>query len=486
MSDSKHLAALRRGDVDAWNLGRTKKPFIPDLSRAVVNPMSSRLLERQLQLPEDRRERLQLRGINLKKANLSRAKLNLLDLTDADLSHSVISNATIVGSIFCRACMLNTKFEGAEFIDCDFTDADLRGAELNGAQFRKGTNLSDADLAGATLTGAVLDASHISRLNLVDTNLVDVYSFPKQLWNACLYRAGESPEQCRLRGKIIETTGDLLATIRELKDFHRKRNHGIWLYFRGETRCGRSMAPSVMRNDTVRRAEGRMLVELTSRRPEDFVGASTALAQWVRAQHHGLPTRFLDITHNPLVGLYNACRPSDAGVQAAAKNGRLHVLAVPSALVKPFTSDTISVIANVARLSHEDQDAIVNMTSSRDEPMRRLYQAIQNEKPYFDKRIDPRDFYRVLIVVPQRSAERLRAQAGAFLVSAFHRRFERSEVLRCNPDIPIYAHYELAVPSGRKQEIVEELRLLGVTKETLYPGLDTSAVAVREEHGGTS
>ena len=114
--------------------------------------------------------------------------------------------------------------------------------------------------------------------------------------------------------------------------------------------------------------------------------------------------------------------------------------------------------------------------------MRRLYQAIHNEKPYFDKRIDPRDFYRVLIVVPQRSAARLRAQAGAFLVSAFHERFERNEVLRWNSDIPIYAHYELIVPSSSKQEIIEELRLLGITEETLFPGLDTSAVAIREEH----
>ena len=480
MSDSEHLAALRKGDVKAWNLSRGKESFIPELSGALINPMSTQSRERQLQLPEDQRERLNLRGIDLNRSNFSGTTLNFLDLTDADFSHSNLSNATIVGSIFCRARMLGTKLNGAKFIDSDLTDANLSGAKLTEAQFKGGTNLSDADLARATLTGAVLDARQIARLNLVETNLTDVYSFPRQLWDARLYPVGESAEQCRLGRESIETTGALLATIKELKEFHGRRCGGIWLYFRGETRCGRPMSPSVMRNRGLRVAEGTMLVELSSRRPEDFVGASTALAQWVRAQHHGLPTRFLDITQNPLVGLYNACRPTDAGAEAP-ENGRLHVLAVPPSLVKPFTSDTISIVANLAKLPHNDQKEIVRVTSSRDEPMRRLYQAIHNEKPYFDKRIDPRDFYRVLIVVPQRSAERLRAQAGAFLVSAFHERFERSEVLRLNPDIPIYAHYELTVPSCRKQEIIEELRLLGITKETLFPGLDTSAVAIREE-----
>ena len=72
-----------------------------------------------------------------------------------------------------------------------------------------------------------------------------------------------------------------------------------------------------------------------------------------------------------------------------------------------------------------------------------LYQYIRQEKPYFEARINPGDFYRVFVVEPQQSSERLRAQSGAFLISAFHKRFERVAVLEKNPRIPVYAHYKL-------------------------------------------
>ena len=90
MSDSEHLAALRKGDVKAWNARRKERPFIPDLSDALIKPMSSRSREPQLERPEDQRERLKLRGIDLQRSNLSGAHLRLLDLTDADFNGSIL------------------------------------------------------------------------------------------------------------------------------------------------------------------------------------------------------------------------------------------------------------------------------------------------------------------------------------------------------------------------------------------------------------
>lgn len=88
----------------------------------------------------------------------------------------------------------------------------------------------------------------------------------------------------------------------------------------------------------------------------------------------------------------------------------------------------------------------------------------------------------MFVVEPQQSFERIRAQAGAFLISAFHERFERSEILRQNPNTPIYHYGTRMVPSERKEDLIEELRLLNFTRETLFPSLDEAANAVIERY----
>ena len=165
--------------------------------------------------------------------------------------------------------------------------------------------------------------------------------------------------------------------------------------------------------------------------------------------------------------------------ESTAEDGRLHVFATPTSLIKPYDSDVVSIVANFARLRRDEQVRFVNGSRRRhSEIARRLYQLIRSEKPYFDERMDPRDLYRVFVVEPQQLTERIRVQSGAFLVSAFHERFERDEILKWNKDIPVYAHCALTIPSSSKSGLLDELRLLNVSGEILFPGLDASARAV--------
>ncbi len=83
--------------------------------------------------------------------------------------------------------------------------------------------------------------------------------------------------------------------------------------------------------------------------------------------------------------------------------------------------------------------------------MDRLYNYIRREKPYFKERVEP-----------QQSFERIRAQSGTFLISAFHERFEADEVRGKTGNMPVYHHYRLTVPAHRKEGILDELEFLNV------------------------
>ena len=491
MPKPEHIEWLLEG-VENWNRRRNEKKFKPELSGANIY----REFEERGMLDED--GFIPLSNINLSEANLreaifyssfttggvdlSHAYLWGVNLENAQLPNARLYHAVLRGAVLDGAYMLNAKLCNAKMLSArlyktnlfkgDLTNAKLQNTYLKNASLSCAT-LHNADLSSATLTGTDLGWSHP--------------------WEAKLYR-DSGPMSSSYRDvkwdKQINCVADLIKQCNKLDT----NDSDAVIYYRGEGTNKWELRPSVMRLQkpgkfSLISRESNMLLDLMSRRPNDFNDAASALDQWVLAQHHGLKTRLLDVTRNPLVALFSAC-------ENKKYFGRLHVFAVPKELIKPFNSDAISIIANFCKLSRAEQNLLlgwsVEDTQEREliqeyqsvysKALNRLYHLIRQEKPNFKKLIDPRDFFRVFVVEPQQSFERIRAQSGAFLISAFHERFEQHEVLRWNSGIPIYHHFMIEVPKERKQHIVDELRLLNVTRETLYPGLDESANAITNRY----
>lgn len=237
---------------------------------------------------------------------------------------------------------------------------------------------------------------------------------------------------------------------------------------------------------------------LVSRHPEEFREDTVYFQRLVRARHFELPTRLLDVTSDPLTALYYATEHTDPD-----SDGLVHLFVFEPEMVYPYDSDTVSVVSNFARLSHDQQRTLLTVpgydksvlqtrtdlerdwTESRYRTdMKRLNHFIAREKPYWEDRIRPSDFFKVLLVKPESSFERLKAHCGAFLISAYHRdldpRTVNSKVLGSGR----YSRVALRIPRERKICIRRQLRILGVSEESLRSDLGSTAKAIADEITG--
>lgn len=276
-----------------------------------------------------------------------------------------------------------------------------------------------------------------------------------------------------------------LQKSRPATDRDKKLGHPNFFY-RGQCNQCKPI-PGIYRKDNHFLKEDVLYHELILRCPEHFRGLSH-IDTLVLMQHYGLPTRLLDITSNPLVALYFACK--DYRGNNKDGNGFVYVYLVADDYLTYSDSDRVLMLTCLPVFSSSDKEKMLDMIEEnkgkealpilKSKPIypaaiERLFHEITKEVPAFKREIRPQDLVTPVIVKPLLSNDRIIKQDGAFIVSGLCR-----DKVEAVTSIDKMCGYTIEVEN--KEEILQELDAVGINEASLFPEVDKVAGYLYEKY----
>ena len=211
----------------------------------------------------------------------------------------------------------------------------------------------------------------------------------------------------------------------------RKQDDGSVFLFRGQP-CYEQLLPKIARRNPLLDTsliELIMIAELR-RNGDRFFSQSqmTELDILAIAQHHGMATRLLDWSTNPLVALWFACNNQDA------RSGHLYIYKAAKSIV----------------ISQGEQTELFNQQSTK-------------------------------IFKPNLSNSRVIAQSGWF---SLHPHQGVNGVRGLDDDIAHFTSiYHMEIPESEKTSIMSTLNILGINHSSLFPDLDGLCKYINWQNG---
>ena len=229
------------------------------------------------------------------------------------------------------------------------------------------------------------------------------------------------------KNSYIASVADLIATTESLV-----RDSDHYILFRGQS-CNKPLLPKIARRNPKNNTttlEVKMIKEFRRRlaRETDI----TAMDDWdilVYAQHHGLSTRLLDWTTNPLFALWFACAD-----YALSSDGYIYMLSVKD-------------------------EALLDAS--------------------IDK--DPFKIKKTYVVKPNVNTSRIRAQSGWFTAHRYSKTAGQFVDLHKNTSISGNVLMK-GISMNDKLGIMKTLDKLGVNEESVYPGPEGTAKHINWLH----
>jgi hypothetical protein len=281
---------------------------------------------------------------------------------------------------------------------------------------------------------------------------------------------------------VINSTPDFLETCFKRSPADKDR---IRVFYRGSNHriCTNTPhIPGIYYHENYIKNESAIFNEVISVFPQEMLAQKLTVEKLILMQHYRFPTRILDISRNPLIALFFACF-DDAGQDYSNQDGIVNVYAVPEDDIKCCDSDTVTVLANLCRMTDDfsisDLSVLSTGAFNKNWQIQDLLHRIQEDSPGYLPVIKKETFEEVVCLRPRMNNPRIIMQEGCFFLFGI-----RGQKTKCAVLPEKWIEAPLTIPANAKSRILKELGAMGLNEGFVYPDFEHVSHVIKGRYDG--